>query len=129
MSQIPENLKYSKEDEWIKVDGDVATIGITDYAQDQLSDIVYLELPSVGDSFEVGDVFGIVESVKAASDLFTPFACEIVEVNDALTDTPELINDDPYGDAWLIKVSVKNENDLNDLLDATAYTALIDERS
>ncbi len=128
MSNIPAELKYTKEDEWLRVDGDEVTIGITDYAQDSLSDIVYLELPEAGDSFEAGDTFGVVESVKAASDLFMPIAGEITAVNDTLIDTPELINSDPYGDAWLMKIKASNPSDLDALMDATAYKEYLDNR-
>lgn len=122
MSTIPTDLKYSKEDEWIRTEGDEATIGITDYAQDSLSDIVYLELPDVGDSFSIGDTFGVVESVKAASDLFMPVDGVVTAINDALTDTPETINSDPYGEAWMIRIKLGDPSQLDDLMDATAYT-------
>ena len=128
MALTPENLRYSKEDEWVKLDGDVATIGITDYAQDSLSDIVYLELPEVGASFGAGDIFGVVESVKAASDLFAPVSGEVVEVNDALTDTPEVVNEDPYDAAWMIKVKLADPGEVDDLMDAAAYAAYCEER-
>ena len=128
MALTPENLRYSKEDEWVKLDGDVATIGITDYAQDSLSDIVYLELPEVGASFGAGDIFGVVESVKAASDLFAPVSGEVIEVNDALTDTPEVVNEDPYDAAWMIKVKLADPGEVDDLMDAAAYAAYCEER-
>ena len=128
MALTPENLRYSKEDEWVKLDGDVATIGITDYAQDSLSDIVYLELPAAGASFGAGDIFGVVESVKAASDLFAPVSGEVIEVNDALTDTPEVVNEDPYDAAWMIKVKLADPGEVDDLMDAAAYAAYCEER-
>ena len=128
MALTPENLRYSKEDEWVKLDGDVATIGITDYAQDSLSDIVYLELPAAGTSFGAGDIFGVVESVKAASDLFAPVSGEVIEVNDALTDTPEVVNEDPYDAAWMIKVKLADPGEVDDLMDAAAYAAYCEER-
>ena len=128
MALTPENLRYSKEDEWVKLDGDVATIGITDYAQDSLSDIVYLELPAAGASFGAGDIFGVVESVKAASDLFSPVSGEVVEVNDGLVDTPEAVNEDPYEAAWMIKVKLADPSEVDGLMDAAAYAAYCEER-
>lgn len=128
MSQVPEELRYTKDDEWVKIEGDEATIGITDYAQDSLSDIVYLELPNVGDFFGTGETFGVVESVKAAADLFMPLSGDITAVNEDLIDTPELINEDPYGAAWMIKVKFSEPDQLDDLLDAAAYQAYLDER-
>lgn len=128
MSQIPADLKYTNDDEWVRVEGDEATIGITDYAQDSLSDIVYLELPDVGTSFDADDVFGVVESVKAASDLLMPVAGEVTAVNEALIDTPELINSDPYGAAWMIKLKVNDLGDIDNLMDAAAYEKYIAER-
>lgn len=129
MAKIPEDLRYTRDDEWVRVDGDEATVGITDYAQDALSDIVYLELPSEGDSFEAGETFGVVESVKAASDLYMPVAGEVTAVNDALVDNPEVINQDPYGEAWMIKVKMSEPGQLDDLMDAEAYRKYSDERS
>jgi len=122
MSNIPADLKYTKEDEWIRVDGDEATVGITDYAQDSLSDIVYLELPDVGDSLAMGDTFGVVESVKAAADLYMPLSGEITAVNDTLIDAPETVNSDPFGDAWMIRLKMSDPSQLDDLMDAAAYT-------
>lgn len=124
---IPSDLLYSKDDEWVKKEGDIVTIGITDYAQDSLSDIVYLELPNEGDFFGVNETFGVVESVKAASDLFMPVSGDVVEVNEALVDAPELVNTDPYGEAWMIKVKL-SEPDLSHLMDAAAYQKYLDER-
>lgn len=128
MANTPDDLKYSKEDEWVKIDGDTATIGITDYAQDALSDIVYLELPGVGDSFAAGEIFGVVESVKAASDLFSPIALTVTEVNEELTDAPETLNEDPYESGWMIKATVANSAELDALMDAAAYTAYCADR-
>ena len=123
---IPENLKYSEDHEWIKVDGDVAYIGITDFAQSELGDIVYVEVETVGETIEQGEVFGTVEAVKTVSDLMMPVTAEIVEFNEALEDEPELINKDPYGDGWIIKVKVSNASQLNDLMDAAGYKAMIE---
>ena len=128
MSKIVAGLLYTKEDEWIKVDGDEATVGVSDHAQDALSDIVYLELPDVGDSFEMGDTFGVVESVKAAADLYMPISGEITAVNEDLIDTPETVNSDPYGAAWMVKVKISNPAELDDLMDADAYTNYLEER-
>jgi glycine cleavage system H protein len=125
---IPEDLRYTKNDEWIKLDGDSATVGITDYAQDQLSDIVYFEAsPGEGDSLKQGDAFGTVESVKAASDVYTPAAGELEAVNAALADAPEAINSDPYG-SWMIKLKIADASQVEALMDAAAYKAYIEER-
>ncbi len=126
---IPEDLRYSKNDEWIKADGETATVGISDYAQDQLSDIVYLEVSlKVGASGKQGDLLGTVESVKAAADLYLPVAGEVVEVNDGLGDVPETINDDPYGAGWMLKIKVSDPGELDGLMDAKAYQKYIKER-
>ena len=129
MSIIPDDLLYTKEDEWIKVEGEEGTVGITDYAQDALSDIVYVELPDEGESFETGDTFGVVESVKAAADLYMPISGEIVGVNEDLPDAPEVVNSDPYGDGWLVKIQISDLSELDDLMDASAYGDYCDERS
>ncbi len=126
---IPADLKYTKEDEWVKVEGNMATIGVTDYAQDALSDIVYLELPAVGDSFSAGETFGVVESVKAASDLYMPVDGTVTEANEDLVDTPETVNSDPFGAAWMIKVEMSDPGQLDSLMDADAYARYCDERS
>ena len=126
---IPADLKYAKSDEWIKVNGDTATIGLTDYAQSQLSDIVFVELPDVGASFKAGESFGSVESVKAASDMYLPVSGEVTEVNAALGDTPELVNQDPFGKAWMLKIKVANAGELDNLLDAAAYQKHCEERA
>ncbi len=129
MSNIPQDLLYTEEDEWVRIDGDTATVGITDYAQDSLSDIVYLELPAKGNAFGVGDSFGVVESVKAAADLYMPLSGEITAVNEDLIDTPELINSDPYGAAWLLKLKIEDVEEISNLLSPAAYQASIEERS
>jgi len=128
MPEVVEGLYYSKEDEWVKVDGDEATIGVTDYAQDALSDVVYLELPEIGASFAAGDIFGVVESVKAASDLYAPIGGEVTAVNDGLVDAPEQVNEDPFGSAWMIKMKIKDAGELEALMDAAGYTAYCEER-
>ncbi len=119
--KYPDDLKYAKSDEWVRIEGDVATIGISDYAQDALNDIVYIELPEKDDAIEKGDGFGSVESVKAASDLNAPVSGTIIEVNNALEDDPEIINSDPYGEGWVIKVKLDGDPDLSDLMDAAGY--------
>jgi len=128
---IPADLKYTKSDEWVRVDAnaDTATAGISDYAQTQLSDIVFVELPNVGTSLKQGESFGSVESVKAASDVYIPISGEITEVNEALADSPELVNQDPYGKAWMIKFKVTNAGELAGLMDAAAYQKYCDERA
>ncbi|MBI5491519.1 MAG: glycine cleavage system protein GcvH [Deltaproteobacteria bacterium] len=125
--EFPKDLKYTKEHEWVKVDGSIATVGITDYAQDSLGDVVYVELPQEGGSVTKNEPFGVVESVKAVSDLYSPVSGSVAEVNDAIIDSPEVINDDPYGDAWMIRVEVHSPNDLSDLLSAEEYQKYIEE--
>jgi glycine cleavage system H protein len=127
--KIPSDLRYTEDDEWVRVDGDTVPAGITDYAQDSLSDIVYLELPEVGDFFGIGETFGVVESVKAAADLLMPLSGDITAVNDALADAPETVNEDPYGEAWMIKIKLSEPDQLDDLMDAAAYQAYCDERN
>lgn len=124
MTSIPEGLLYTKEDEWVKVDGDIATVGVTDFAQDSLSDIVYLELPDAGDTVSAGESFGVIESVKAASDLYSPLTGEITEINEALIDTPETTNEDPYGEAWLVKIKMSDLSELDGLMSPKAYAEL-----
>jgi len=128
MSKVPSDLHFTNDDEWVRVEGEMATVGISDYAQDSLSDIVYLELPNEGDFFGEGETFGVVESVKAAADLFMPVSGDVVEVNEDLIDTPELINSDPYGEAWLIKVKMSEPVQVNALMDADAYEKYLAER-
>lgn len=120
----PADCLYSKEHEWIRVEGETCTMGITSFAQDELGEIVFVEVPEVGDSFEAHDEIGTVESVKAVAEIFTPVGGEIVEVNEALADKPELVNEDPHGDGWMIRMSIDPESDeLADLMDAAAYEA------
>jgi glycine cleavage system H protein len=126
---IPDELKYTQNDEWIKVEGKTGTIGITDYAQDQLSDIVYFEsLVSEGETIEKGDSLATVESVKAAADVYSPIAGTVVAINEDLDDTPELINSDPYGDAWMVKVEINDLDELDELLGVEAYQKTIEDR-
>lgn len=122
---IPSELKYTKDHEWVRVDGDIATIGITDFAQSELGDIVYVEIETVGESVDKEAVFGTVEAVKTVSDLFMPLTGEVLELNDALEGNPELVNSDPYGEGWMVKIKISDASQINDLLDATAYGALI----
>ena len=122
---IPDNLKYTKEHEWVRLEGDVAVVGITDFAQGELGDIVFVEVETVDESLDADEVFGTVEAVKTVSDLFLPVAGEIVEFNEAVEDDPALVNNDPYGDGWLIKVKVSNPADVDGLLDGEAYKAVI----
>jgi glycine cleavage system H protein len=125
---FPTDLRYTKNDEWVRVDGDSAVIGITDYAQDQLSDIVYVEVnPGEGDSVSKGDSFGTVESVKAAADVYMPISGTVTAINDLLEDTPEVINDDPYGQAWMLKITISDAAELDGLLDPEAYQAFRSE--
>ncbi|HZT58740.1 MAG TPA: glycine cleavage system protein GcvH [Pyrinomonadaceae bacterium] len=121
MANVPEGLHYSKDHEWLKVEGDSATVGITDHAQSSLGDVVYVELPKVGDSFGAHDTFGSVESVKAVSELFLPVAGEVTEVNESLNDEPEKVNSDPYGDGWMVRVRLSNAGEVDGLLNAAEY--------
>ena len=121
---FPTNVKYTKEHEWIRLEGDVAYVGITDYAQEQLGDIVFVDIPTEGETLAADEVFGTIEVVKTISDLFLPVTGEILEQNEALADQPELVNQDPYGEGWLIKIKPA---DFDSLLDAEAYKALINE--
>ena len=122
----PANLRYTKDHEWISIDGTTATIGITEYAQRELGDIVYVEVDTIGKSLEAGAVFGTVEAVKTVSDLFLPVSGTITELNAALSNAPELVNSDPYGEGWMVKMTVSNPADLEGLLDAAGYEALVD---
>jgi glycine cleavage system H protein len=125
--EFPKDLKYTKEHEWVKVEGNIATVGITDYAQDSLGDVVYVELPQEGATVTKHEPFGVVESVKAVSDLYAPLSGSVTEVNDAIVDSPEAINEDPYGDAWMIKVEISSAGELGDLLTADEYQKFIEE--
>jgi glycine cleavage system H protein len=120
---IPQDLKYTKDHEWVKIEGDIATIGITDFAQSELGDIVYVEVETVGDSLDAEDVFGTVEAVKTVSDLFMPIAGEVTELNEKLADEPELVNSDPYGDGWMVKVKISG--DTSSLMSADEYAELV----
>ncbi|UBM62907.1 glycine cleavage system protein GcvH [Candidatus Sulfidibacterium hydrothermale] len=121
---IPENLKYSKDHEWLKIEGDEAYVGITDFAQNELGDIVFVEVETVDETLEKEETFGTVEAVKTVSDLLLPVGGTILEFNEKLEDEPELINKDPYGDGWIIKIKLTNPDEVNDLMDADAYKAL-----
>ena len=126
-NKIPENLHYSKDHEWVEVKDGVATVGITDYAQHSLGDVVYVDLPRVGDTLASHEAFGSIESVKAVSEVFTPVAGEIVEVNDELNDTPEAVNSDPYGAAWMIKLKMENALEADAMLSAAEYEEFLSE--
>jgi glycine cleavage system H protein len=128
MTKIPDDLLYTKDDEWILVDGDEGLVGLTDYAQDALSDIVYVELPDEGDEFEMGETFGVVESVKAAADLYMPVSGEVLAVNEDLPDEPEVLNSDPYGDGWMVRVAINDPGELDNLMDPAAYANYCEER-
>jgi len=123
--EFPEGLKYSKEHEWVLVEGTSATIGITEFAQEELGDIVFVELPEVGEKIVKDDPFGAVESVKAVSDIYAPVSGEVMETNEILPDNPETINDDPYGDGWLVRVELSDIDDLKDLMDAEEYAEYV----
>ena len=121
MAHVPEDLQYSKDHEWIRVEGDTGVVGITDHAQHSLGDVVYVELPKVGESFTAHEPFGSVESVKAVSELFTPVSGEVTEINEALQDEPERVNSEPYGNGWMIRLRVGNKSELDSLLSAAEY--------
>ncbi len=123
--KFPENVKYTSEHEWVRLDGDIAYVGITDYAQEQLGDIVFVDIPTVGETLPANEVFGTIEVVKTISDLFLPVGGEILEQNEALEDQPELVNQDPYGEGWLVKIKPDTNADFNSLLDVKAYKALV----
>lgn len=123
---IPADLKYTKDHEWVKIDGDTAIIGITDFAQGELGDIVYVDVDTLDETVEEGEVFGSVEAVKTVSDLFMPLTGEVTEFNEALEDEPELVNAEPYGKGWMIKISISNADEIENLLDAEAYKSLIE---
>jgi len=122
--EIKEDLKYTKDHEWIRIDGDVATVGITDFAQGELGDIVYVEVDTLDETLSKDEVFGTVEAVKTVSDLFLPMSGKIIEFNEALNDNPELVNDSPYGEGWIIKVEVSDVNELEQLLDSKSYSEI-----
>jgi glycine cleavage system H protein len=122
---VPSNLKYTNEHEWVRVEGDIAVVGITDYAQGELGEIVFVEVETVGETLNAGEVFGTVEAVKTVSDLFIPVDGEIIEFNEALMDAPELVNDSPYADGWMVKVKMTNPAQVDSLLSDSAYTALV----
>lgn len=121
MANILENLRYTKDHEWVAVNGDTATVGITDYAQHSMGDVVYVELPKVGEKLAAHDAIGSVESVKAVSEVFTPIGGEVLEANEAINDTPEIVNSDPYGDGWMIKIKMDNTGEADALLNAAEY--------
>ena len=123
---IPENLKYTKDHEWIRVEGNEAYVGITDYAQGELGDIVFIEIETEGEELDKEEVFGTIEAVKTVSDMFMPVSGKVLEVNEKLEDSPEVVNKDPYGDGWLIKISLKDESEAGELLDAGAYKKLLE---
>ncbi len=121
---FPAELKYTKEHEWVRIDGDTGVIGITDFAQNELGDVVFVELPSVGDTLQKDSTFGTIEAVKAVSDLYAPLSGEVLEVNAALADTPETVNKEPYGGGWMLKLRIANASEVDTLLDAKGYQAL-----
>jgi glycine cleavage system H protein len=125
--RIPEDLRYSSTHEWARLEGDTVVVGITDYAQARLGDIVYVELPEVGESYAQGETFGVVESVKATSDLYAPMAGTVLAVNETLVDDPSAVNRDPYGEGWLVRFSISNAAEWEALLDAAAYAQLLEE--
>ena len=127
MMNTPSNLKYTKDHEWINVDGDIATVGITDFAQSELGDIVYVEVETLDETLNKDEVFGTVEAVKTVSDLFIPLSGEVIEFNESLESEPEKVNSDPYGEGWMIKIKISNLEEINQLLDAESYKELIGE--
>ncbi len=129
MANVPEGLYYSKDHEWLKVEGETGTVGITDHAQSSLGDVVYVELPKAGETFAAHDTFGSVESVKAVSELFLPVAGEVTEVNESLNDEPEKVNNDPYGEGWMLKLKLANRGEVDSLLSAAEYEDYIKSES
>ncbi len=123
--KLDPNCKYSEDHEWVRLEGDEAVLGITDYAQEELSDVVYVELPEIGDTFDKDEVFATVESVKAASDVYTPIGGEILEINEKLEDSPELVNQDPFGEAWFVRMALADSSEVDDLMDADAYKGFV----
>ena len=124
---IPQNLKYTEDHEWVLIDGDIATVGITDFAQAELGDIVYVEVEALDETVERHEVFGTVEAVKTVSDLFSPLSGEVIEFNDSLESDPEKVNSDPYGEGWIIKIKISNPEEIEALLDDAAYKAIIEK--
>mgnify|MGYP001323310394 FL=1 len=122
---VQENLKYTKDHEWIRIEDDIAVVGITDFAQGELGDIVYVEIETIDQNVKMGDVFGTVEAVKTVSDLFMPISGDVIELNEKLESEPELVNNDPYGDGWMVKIKFENKSELDSLLDAQGYEKLI----
>ncbi len=127
MANVPDHLKYSKTHEWVSIEGEIATIGITDHAQEEMGDIVYLSLPDIGRTLAFDEQFGEVESVKAVSELFSPLTGEVIETNTAIGNTTEIVNEDPYGNGWLMKIKLSNPSEMTDLLDAASYTQFAEE--
>jgi len=123
---IPAELKYTQDHEWVRVDGDIAIVGVTDFAQGELGDVVFVEIETEGEELDKGETFGTVEAVKTVSDLFMPVGGEVTEFNEALADEPELVNKDPYGEGWMIKIKIASTSELEDLMDASAYQAMIE---
>jgi glycine cleavage system H protein len=123
---IPENLYYTKEHEWIAVEGNEGKVGVTDFAQHQLGDVVFIEVNTIGETVEAGEAFGTIEAVKTVSDMFAPLGCEIVEFNESLGDNPELVNKDPYGEGWIVKVKITNPAEVGNLLSAADYSKLVE---
>ena len=123
--EVKENLSYTNDHEWIKIEGNIALVGITDFAQSELGDIVFIEVETIGENLNKNEVFGTVEAVKTVSDLFIPVSGKVLEFNNALEDNPELVNDSPYGDGWIVKIEISNTDEISDLLDSDAYKSLI----
>ena len=123
--EVKENLSYTNDHEWIKIEGNIASVGITDFAQSELGDIVFIEVETIGENLNKNEVFGTVEAVKTVSDLFIPVSGKVLEFNSALEDNPELVNDSPYGDGWIVKIEITNTDEISDLLDSDAYKSLI----
>ncbi|MCY4299541.1 MAG: glycine cleavage system protein GcvH [Flavobacteriaceae bacterium] len=122
---IPSNLLYTKDHEWIKIDGQYAFVGITDFAQSSLGDVVYVDIEKLDESLNAGEIFGVVEAVKTVADLFMPVDGQVIELNEALQDSPQLVNDDPYGKGWIIRIKIEENKDFRDLIDASAYSNLV----
>ena len=123
--EVKENLSYTNDHEWIKIEGNIAMVGITDFAQSELGDIVFIEVETIGENLNKNEVFGTVEAVKTVSDLFIPVSGKVLEFNNSLEDNPELVNDSPYGDGWIVKIEITNTDEISDLLDSEAYKSLI----